>query len=243
MARYNAVPAPPPVEVHNLFILDRSGSMSSCWAETVSGLNENFNVTRKIQEKHPEQTNYSHFVIFDDEIDEVFVDKLPDEVRNLGPHDYSPRGSTALYDAVAQSVLRLEAKLEGRENTRILVTILTDGYENASTEFTTYGAVKEILKRLEATKRWTFTFMGASDEIIAQAKAMGFSGSNALNYTKLGGVSKGMEGFTRSRTAYAATASMSLDDAAYQTATMAFFGDDASDAEAPTTLTVTDPNL
>jgi hypothetical protein len=39
-------------------ILDRSGSMSDCWTQTMSGLQDQFRKVRDLQIQHPEQEFY-----------------------------------------------------------------------------------------------------------------------------------------------------------------------------------------
>ena len=52
------------------------------------------------------------------------------EVRDITSADYPLLGCTALYDAMGTTISELQQKL--CHDDRVLVTIITDGYENAS---------------------------------------------------------------------------------------------------------------
>ena len=81
-------------------------------------------------------------------------------LRKLQPHEYSPNGGTALFDAFGDTIALLLAQPGAQDpNTAFLVSGFTDGEENSSTRYS--GKVlKDLITRLEATGRWTFTLMG-----------------------------------------------------------------------------------
>ena len=49
--------------------------------------------------------------------------------------DYHPHGCTPLYDAMGLSLIRLHEKVKGDKEASVVVTVLTDGLENASHEW------------------------------------------------------------------------------------------------------------
>src|SRR5690606_16028036 len=80
---------------------------------------------------------------------------------------YRPDASTPLYDAIGFGVAKLERQLEGVENYNVLVTVLTDGEENSSREYT-LDAIKKKIDALQR-KRWTYTYTGTDHDVYRSA--------------------------------------------------------------------------
>ena len=64
------------------------------------------------------------------------------------------------------------------EGDAVLVTIITDGMENASQEYSG-KAVKELVSR-QREKGWTFAYIGANQDAVEVARDLNIS--NALNF-------------------------------------------------------------
>lgn len=156
---------------HLSLIVDRSGSMNSCWSEAVNGLEE----FRKTQAALPGKATMT-LVVFDTEVDVILnkepLEKVEPMNRVLAQH--GPRGCTALYDAISRGA---QAFGTIGKNDRALLLILTDGHENASTE-TTKEAATAIIKGLEATGRWTTTYLSSSPTAWADAAVFGVNVGN-----------------------------------------------------------------
>lgn len=92
---------------------------------------------------------------------------------------------TALYDAIGRGAtelgLALAAKPEDQRPDKVVVVILTDGYENASQEYTP-GSIKEMIERQTNDYSWTFTFLGANQDAILEAGKIGITRDAALTY-------------------------------------------------------------
>ncbi|HOI88382.1 MAG TPA: VWA domain-containing protein [Lentimicrobium sp.] len=166
-------------KVYNLIILDESGSMESIKNTTISGFNELVQTIQGIEKQYPEQKHFISFVTFNGFGIKTHLDKQ--SVSTLAPMDknsYNPNSSTPLYDAIGMSVLKLKVDLGGMENTSVLVTILTDGEENASKEFN--GS--QIKKIIDEQKRagWTFTYIGANQDV--EQEAMKISITNTMKF-------------------------------------------------------------
>jgi hypothetical protein len=58
---------------------------------------------------------------------------------------------------------RLRTQLELIKNYHVLVTIFTDGQENASKEFNDQS-IKRLIEELKA-QQWTFTYIGANHDV------------------------------------------------------------------------------
>ena len=163
--------------VHNLLILDESGSMKSIYHPSLSGCNETIQSVRAAQHKYDNQDQRFSFVTFNSNGIKTKMDDIPiEEVRDLTPNDYYPDNCTPLYDAIGQSCSSLEKKVSSKD--RVLVTIITDGYENASSEYT-LAAIQGMTERLRA-KGWTFIYMGANQN--AKEVALTLKIKNALTF-------------------------------------------------------------
>ncbi len=161
-------------------IVDRSGSMHSI-ASDVRGSVKQFIGD---QQKHNGRASLT-VAQFDHQYEVVYDFKdIKDVDAEKFANAYSPRGSTALLDAIGRTTIALQKKLDGMpladRPKRVVVAIITDGYENASTEFK-LEQIKEMIKKNEALG-WDFMFMGASLDTIEIAKNMGFSADKSAAY-------------------------------------------------------------
>jgi hypothetical protein len=150
--------------VHNLIILDESGSMQDIKGPTIAGFNELVQSIRGSQDKFPEQRHYITLVSFNGTGIRHLITRQP--VASLQPLDekrYQPDSMTPLFDAIGESCRELEKAIQGREDTWCLVHILTDGLENASREYSG-KAVSDMIGRL-GQGNWTFTYIGANHDV------------------------------------------------------------------------------
>jgi hypothetical protein len=165
--------------IHNLLILDESGSMHSIYHQALTGANETIQSIRAAQTQYVDQDHRFTFVTFNTvapNIKTVIDDAPIGEVKDLTDADYNPDACTPLHDAIGQSVTALERKV--KEGDKVLVTIVTDGLENASREYDG-GAIKAMVARLKE-KGWTFVFIGANQDAVEVA--VRFDIHNALNF-------------------------------------------------------------
>jgi uncharacterized protein YegL len=161
-------------------ILDESGSMGAVKKETLDGLNEHLQELRKGKEKGI--TTYVTLVTFSgaEDIKERYNNILVDEMPDLTDKDFDPNGLTAMYDGVARG-LNLLRSAEDTENTTYIALIITDGAENNSKEFQAHQ-IKDIITKLEETKKWTITYMGANQNIFEVQETLGLSAGNIASY-------------------------------------------------------------
>ena len=126
-----------PITVYNVIILDKSGSMSSIARQAIDGVNETIGSIRSAQENNPDQKHMVTLVAFCGCEMKVIYDNVPvAEAKTLTDKDYRPCCMTPLYDAVGSTITRIHSLKSSDDNSLALVTIITDGYENASREFT-----------------------------------------------------------------------------------------------------------
>ena len=151
-------------KVYNLIILDESGSMSSIQQATINGFNEVVQTIKGIEQKFSEQQHFISLVSFNGLGIKTLLDKTPvASLKQIDPNTYHPDSMTPLYDAIALSVIKLKLDVAGIENVNVLVTILTDGEENASKEFS-HSQVNSIINE-QKNHGWTFTYIGANHDV------------------------------------------------------------------------------
>lgn len=147
--------------IFNLVILDESGSMISIEKQAIDGVNETIQTIRKAQEKYPEQEHYVSVVTFNDDVKTVCECVAANEVKEFGPDNYSPNCCTALYDAMGISLNALKPKVAQAD--KVLVTIITDGMENASREYNA-SSIKKLVDSLKKLG-WVFAYIGANQDV------------------------------------------------------------------------------
>jgi hypothetical protein len=169
----------------NLIILDASGSMESIYNQALSGTNETIQTIRMGQKDHSELQQCLTLVSFNSGKDylKVKYSVAPiDEVKEITKEDYVACGCTALYDAMGEMISELKRKLTPED--RVLVTVITDGYENSSTHWSG-PQIKSLVEELRQTG-WTFTYIGANQDVEAVAGSMGIRNSLAFEETEEG---------------------------------------------------------
>lgn len=168
------------MNVYNLLIIDESGSMHSIYDQALSGINETISGIRNAQTDYPNQSQYVSIVTFEGSgmsAVKTRRDRVPvSKVEDMTKRDYRPGGCTPLYDAMGQAISHLDANIN--EGDAVLVTIITDGYENSSEEYSG-TAVKELVAR-QREKGWTFAYIGANQDAVEVARELNIS--NAMNF-------------------------------------------------------------
>jgi len=151
-----------------IFILDRSGSMNEVRDDAIGG----FNTFVENQIENDPETKMT-LVQFNHEYQPVFSGKNVKDVDRLDKKSYVPSGMTALLDAVGRTI---EDALPRRKSSggKTVVAILTDGYENSSSDYTRERVAK-LIKKYQEKHDWTFFFLGADIDAFDEARALGIS--------------------------------------------------------------------
>jgi len=152
-------------KVYNVIIMDRSGSMWDIQRPAIQGYNEVLGGIKAAKKQFAEtQEQFITLVLFDSaSIDEVYWNADPDKAEILTPETYVPGACTPLYDAMGRTLTKLEKELKGKENYSVVVTIITDGYENSSTEYN-LAAIRALIDHLKA-EGWSFAYMGTDHDV------------------------------------------------------------------------------
>lgn len=167
---------------YSLIILDRSGSMGSIRKYAVDAVNETIGSIRARQQAHKDnERSMVSLVAFCGCSLQTIYDNVPvEEAKPLKLEDYRPCCMTPLYDAMGNSIARLHHIVGDDKNALVQVTVITDGYENASKEFT-HKAIKALVEAYK-NEGWLFAYMGADHDV--ESVAYGLSIDNALKFDK-----------------------------------------------------------
>ncbi len=169
--------------IHHLIILDESGSMSSIRRQTMDTFNEIMSHNNQLIADNPDQEHRLSFFTFNGSgVKTIVFNQLLAEPFTLHEGNYNPANNTPLWDAIGSSVLKVKHQIYGKPNHNVLVSILTDGEENASKEFTG----KEIKTLIESLKphNWAFAYIGTDHNVEAAADVIGMHRGNRINYNK-----------------------------------------------------------
>lgn len=169
----------------NLIILDASGSMSSIYQQALTGVNETIQTILMAQQNHPELQQYLTLVTFnagEDFLHRIYDAEPIENVKNITRKDYVPQGCTALYDAMGDMVSDLQQK--ARHEDTVLVTVITDGYENSSCRWSG-KQIKSIVQELRQMG-WTFNYIGANQDVDQVADSIGIHNTMAFDSTSEG---------------------------------------------------------
>lgn len=171
-------------QVFNVIILDRSGSMECIRRAAVEGFNETLAGIKKAQEKFSDtQEHYVSLVTFCScETKHVFDKTSVVDARPLKMEDYQPCCSTPLYDAMGITLTAMRKHVKEIEDSVVLVTIITDGMENASHEYNG-KTIKELVERLRG-EGWTFTYMGTNQDSVEVAMKLSIRNSRNFAYNE-----------------------------------------------------------
>ena len=157
-------------------VLDRSGSMESIRADAVGGFNAFLDAQRAV----PGEARLT-LVLFDHEY-ALALDAVPlADVPPLTEETYVPRGTTALLDAVGRTLDAVHARRDGAGGDgAVLVCVLTDGLENASSDYTR-SRVQALVQARQADG-WAFQFLAANVDAFAEAGGIGIGAADAVPF-------------------------------------------------------------
>lgn len=196
-------------KTHVAIILDQSGSMANIKTETISSFNEQ---VKSIKASANSDTFITLTLFNGDVVISKFAESL-DNLNELTVDDYNPSGYTAMYDGIGMTVERMKKEIDdiNDPNTAVLVVIITDGQENASSSW--HGEdIAALVKGLTGTKRWTFSVLGANIDLAGLSEKIGIAKTNMAKFAATSkGVMRGTAITAQSYNRYFATRD-SVDD-------------------------------
>jgi hypothetical protein len=159
-------------KMHNLIIVDESGSMMSIEKQAVSGMLETLQSIKMSQKNTQDIVQTVTLITFNsNHLNFIYNCTLPEGVDPLSIK-YLPEGCTPLYDAIGSGISRIKEVASKEDG--VIVTIITDGYENSSKEYT----LSDIKRIIEQQKElgWTIALIGTSNlDVESMAKSMSIS--------------------------------------------------------------------
>ena len=170
------------------YILDRSGSMQPMQEPAVTA----FNDFVKAQLDVPGDARLT-LIQFDDAYEVPIAALRLQDVPQLTAATYVPRGSTALLDAIGRTIKDLDTRLKklpaANQPGKVIITVFTDGMENASSVYTVKH-ISDLIRLYRDDKGWEFLFLAANQDAIATAASM------RIDACTSGNVSYSMKGVT-----------------------------------------------
>lgn len=164
---------------HIAMIIDRSGSMGSCWGDVKGGYAE-------IVKQNKAAPGKCTFTVAAFDTEYITLEDFTDIQSVKETLTVNPRGGTALLDAIGRTIVSVGEKLadlkEKDRPARVMVIVQTDGEENSSREFNK-DQIKELVEKQTNKYNWQFQFIGASLESVNEATTnWGFQASKASTY-------------------------------------------------------------
>jgi uncharacterized protein YegL len=168
------------------FIVDQSGSMSGSEAQTIEGFNSQLLTLQRLRNEFPENEYVVSVTYFEDEVMDIIKFQSVENIALLNIDNYKPGGLTALLDGMGKSITAVKDKY-GREiendQASVVIVVLTDGGENAS-KFYTRPLIAEMIKELDATGKWTFSFLGADFDAVRASQDLNIRRENIMSFSK-----------------------------------------------------------
>lgn len=160
-----------------VFVIDKSGSMWDLTDDTIGG----FNSTIKEQKDPSKKGKVNVTTVMFNWASDTIHDRVDIEhVNPISRENYSPSGCTALLDAVGSTISKLSSN-RSIEKHKVVFVIITDGYENASREFTR-AQIKRMIEQKTA-QGWEFIFLGANIDSVKEGASIGVSSDRSRSFT------------------------------------------------------------
>jgi len=155
-------------KVYNLIILDESGSMASMQQATMSTFNELIQSIAGETTRKDSQEQWINFFSFNGlgTKEQLPLQKVS-SLLLLNEENYRPDSMTPLFDAIGHATSKLKLALAKERDYVVLVTILTDGEENDSKEYS--GAQISTMLNALKKKNWVFTYIGTNQDVAKEA--------------------------------------------------------------------------
>lgn len=174
-----------PTKTYYLLIVDSSSSMNPLTNTTISGVNEQIDSVKQLEKEFPDQQYVMDFIHFNSNVTVAYTDKNASLLEHINNETYKCSGMTALLDAMGKGIQdlnsRIHKEIEAGDASAVVV-IITDGEENSSRYFDG-KKIKSIIEELQATGRWTFTFVGANIDSITTARNYGIDVKNVMSFS------------------------------------------------------------
>lgn len=168
-------------------ILDRSGSMDHLTSKTIEG----YNSFLKDQKAEPGKATWT-LCLFDGgrsawnpdakSYELVHLSQDIATIPELTTEVYKANGSTALLDAMGNTIKEVYERTKNNPNAKVIMMIITDGEENASVEFKK-EQIADMVKERQEKDKWAFIFLGANIDSFHAGGSYGMAAGNVMNFS------------------------------------------------------------
>ena len=168
------------------FVIDQSGSMAGSEQATMAGFNTQMKTIQELKTEHPDEKYLCSLTLFNAEINDVIRYADVEKLSALNIETYQPNGATALLDAIGKSIFSIKEKFGkdlSEDKMSVVLVIITDGHENCSRMYT-YHDIAQLIKNLDDTQKWTFSFLGADFDAIHTSHMLNIRKENVINFSK-----------------------------------------------------------
>ena len=159
-----------------VLVLDKSGSMYGLESDTIGGYN-----AMLAKEKDLDVDTKVTTVLFNNKVDILTDRSNINSLSDMTTKDYRVGGSTALLDAVGNTIAKIsDTPGISDKDHKVIFVIITDGQENASTEYS-----KATIQKMISDKKaqgWDFIFLGANIDAASEAQNLGIDADHAVKY-------------------------------------------------------------
>ena len=168
------------------FIVDQSGSMAGLEEQTIAGFNAQLKTIQDLKMELPDQSFLCSLTFFNGIVQDRILFQEVNALQPLSRDNYFPSSNTALLDAIGKSIYSIKHKFAKElveDKISIVLVIITDGHENASRLYT-YHDIAHMIKELDETGKWTFSFLGADFDAIHTSHMLNILKDNVINFSK-----------------------------------------------------------
>ena len=168
------------------FIIDKSGSMAGMQHQAVEGFNVQVKTLQELKQAYPDQDYTVSLTFFNENLRDIISNGKVEQLVPMNPKTFLPNGSTALLDAIGKSIYQIKSDFGpalSNDEASVVMVIITDGEENAS-RFYTYHEIARMIKELDETEKWTFSFLGADLDAIHTSKMLNIRRENVISFSK-----------------------------------------------------------
>ena len=168
------------------FIVDQSGSMAGLEEQTIAGFNAQLKTIQDLKMELPDQSFLCSLTFFNGIVQDRILFQEVNALQPLSRDNYFPSSNTALLDAIGKSIYSIKHKFANElveDKISIVLVIITDGHENASRLYT-YHDIAHMIKELDETGKWTFSFLGADFDAIHTSHMLNIRKENVINFSK-----------------------------------------------------------
>ena len=161
-----------------VIIIDRSGAMHGLEGDVVGGFNS------LIEKQTQEGDTVVTTIFFNDEFSLIHENVDIKEIKPLDKRTYRASGCTALLDAIGDAISLIKAKHSKLKEEELpehtIFSIMTDGLENASREYS-YKRIKDMIE-LQKKCGWEFIFQAANIDTEYEAERLGIDKDMAMSF-------------------------------------------------------------